>query len=357
MSTTPTTSTTPGASDGGSVLVATGSYTSTDRRPGPGVTLWRIDPANGAMQEISTLEIEDPSFVLWSEDGRLLHVVQETSPTRVSTLRLADDSSGFELIGSLDLTGSGGCHIAHGRVAGTLLVAEYGSGHVEVVRTDADGRPVEIVDVCDHGAYRPAREAHPHQSVLLPGTELIGVADLGLDRVYLYRQDRHGAIDLAGEITAPRFSGPRHITADHESRTVYLACELTGELGDVTRLAASDDEPGPSFGACRTVPASGREGENNPSHIEISRGENHLLLANRGPDTLAVHSLGMMRPALVAEIEVGAHPRHFARVGKLVLVAALEGGRIDIVRWDGAELAEFAEPVPAPSVTCIAPRP
>ena len=49
--------------------------------------------------------------------------------------------------------------------------------------------------------------------------------------------------------------------------------------------------------------------------------------------------------------------RHFARVAELMLVAAQEGDRIDVLRWDGMHLGTAADPVPAPSVTCIAPRP
>ena len=338
-------------------VIATGAYTSASRGRGRGVTLWALDRADLTMRELATVELEDPSFLLWSEDGTLLHVVQETSPTRLTTLRVAADGAGAEVLGDLELTGSGGCHAAPGLREGTLVVTDYASGHVEVVRLDEEGRPVAVLDVCDQDSYRPAREGHPHQAVVLPGTELLAVSDLGMDRVYLYKQDSAGTIDLTGEISAPRFSGPRHLAADHESRTVYVACELSGQIVDFTRIEATAEQPGPAFSAGRPLRASGRDGENRPSHIEVSRHENHLFVANRGPDTISAFSLGMMRPELVSEIEVGAEPRHFARVAELMLVAAQEGDRIDVLRWDGMHLGTAADPVPAPSVTCIAPRP
>src|SRR5699024_8603893 len=74
------------------------------------------------------------------------------------------------------------------------------------------------------------------------------------------------------------------------------------------------------------IPASGLEGPNAVSHIELTGDEAALLVANRGPDTLSLLSLDALRPLLVAETAVGAHPRHFTQLGDLVLVAAQEGG-------------------------------
>lgn len=105
------------------------------------------------------------------------------------------------------------------------------------------------------------------------------------------------------------------------------------------------------------IPASGREGENAVSHIELSADDSFLLVANRGPDTLSLLSLTLMRPQLVAEIEVGAHPRHFMQWGELVLVAAQEGDRIDVLRRSEERLERVGEPIPAPSVACLAARP
>lgn len=105
------------------------------------------------------------------------------------------------------------------------------------------------------------------------------------------------------------------------------------------------------------IPASGREGADALSHIELTEDESLLLVANRGPDTLSLLSLAPMRPLLVTEVEVGAHPRHFTQWGDLVLVAAQDGDRIDVLRRSGEELTTAAEPIPAPSVACLAVRP
>lgn len=355
-------------------VVATGSYSSNERGRGAGIDLLALDPTAPSLEPLASLPIEDASYLVWSADGSLLYAVQETSPTRVVALRVSPDAREVEVAGSLELTGAGGCHIAHGAVPGTLLVTDYASGHVEVVRLDVEGLPDRLLDVCDHTAYRRGGEPHPHQTVLLPGAGLLAVSDLGLDRVYVYAQAPDGTIDLATEVALSRGQGPRHLATDHESRSLYIACEISGELAVAVRdrpapgsasaagtSATTGGTPGtpgtPDWTVVTERPASGTDVQNYASHIELTEDEAHLVLANRGPDSISVLSLGPARPELVDEIEVGAHPRHFARVGDLVLVAAQESDRIDLVRWDGARLTTAAEPFVSPSVCCIAPRP
>lgn len=339
------------------IVVATGSYSSHARGRGRGVELLAVDPGTASVERLAGIDLEDPSFLTWSADGSLLHVVQETSPTRLTTLRVDPRGTGVEVAATLELTGSGGCHVAPGTTAGTLLVTDYGSGHVEVVGLDDEGLPDRVLDVCDHGAYRKGADSHPHQSQVLPGTGLIAVSDLGLDSVYVYSQGADGGIDLAGELSLTRDRGPRHLATDHESRNLYLACELSGELAVAERRTPASDGAGPTWGILSEQPASGSATQNFASHVELSGSEDHVFIANRGPDSLSVFSLGPSRPELVDEIEVGAHPRHFARLGSLLLVAAQEADRIDLVRFDGRTLGTAAEPVASPSVCCIVPRP
>ena len=119
------------------------------------------------------------------------------------------------MLGELALDGHGGCHLRRGTDPSTLIVAQYGAGSVVTVRLDADGIPVEQIDLDDHRDLSDHEDPHPHQVVALPGTSLLAVPDLGLDRVLLYAQGIDGTIDLAGEIPLSRGSWPRHLAADH----------------------------------------------------------------------------------------------------------------------------------------------
>ena len=351
-------------------LIAVGGYSRSGTGRGPGVELLRLTTGEGASPVVergATVDLPDPSFVLWSRDGSLLHAVLEGDPTRLVTMRVAADGTSAEILGDLSLEGSGGCHLGFGSDASTLIITQYGSGSVATVRLDAAGLPVEQIDLDDHQELADGEtEAHPHQVSELPGTSLLAVPDLGLDRVLLYRQGMTGMIDLAGEIPLARGSGPRHLVADHESEQLHIACELSGMVATAVRTSAGPPArtlatviPGAQhrWTVRSAIPASGREGTNALSHIELTADESLLLVANRGPDSLSLLSLSEMRPVLVAEAGVGAHPRHFTQLGDLVLVAAQEGDRIDVLRRTGMELEVAGEPIPAPSVACLAVRP
>ncbi|GAA1489077.1 lactonase family protein [Brachybacterium sacelli] len=355
--------------------IAVGGYSRSGSGRAPGLELLHLILGDGSdageragaptVRRGPTIELEDPSFVLWSPDGSLLYAVLETDPTRVVAVRVAEDGSTAELVADLPLEGAGGCHLAPGRTEGTLLVADYVSGTVETVRLDAEGLPVELIDVDHHRDLGDGRQPHPHQVSALPGTESLAVPDLGLDRVFLYRQDTAGQMGLAGEIPLHRGSGPRHLAADHESEQLHISCELSGMVATAVRRPSEPEPDAPAalrgsvhrWSVRSVIPGSETEGDNALSHLELTADESMLLVANRGPDTLSALSLTMMRPQITAEIEVGAHPRHFTQLGDLVLVAAQEGDRIDVLRRDGDELSVAAEPIPAPSASCLAVRP
>lgn len=351
------------------IQIATGCYSRSGTGRGRGITIQTltVGPETLQLDERANVDLPDPSFVLWSPDGRLLYTVTETVRSRLLALRVDDDGRA-EVAAQLDLDGKHPCHLGYAANPSALIIAHYGSGEIETVRLSPDGLPVESIDLDRHGDAEDRAsglEAHAHEVVRLPGTDLLAVPDLGMDRVYLHRQDAAGHVDHAGEITLRRGSGPRHVAADHEAGAIYISCEHSGELATAHRLPAANAAES-HYGARSAeqrwsvrsvVPASGSSDTNLPSHIELSADEETLLIANRGPDTLALFTLAGDRPELVDEIAVGTHPRHFARVDDLVLVAAQTADRIDAVRVRGQRLESAGDPVACPSVSCIAVRP
>src|SRR5699024_8074187 len=161
-------------------LIAAGGYSRSGSGRGPGIELLglSIEEATGApaVLRLATVDLPDPSFVLWSRDGSVLHAVLETDPTRVVAVRVSSDGREAEVIGDLTIDGSGGCHRARGTDSSTLVVAQYGAGTVATVRLDDDGVPVEQIDLDDHRHLRDGDDTssdgpHPHQVVALRSEE------------------------------------------------------------------------------------------------------------------------------------------------------------------------------------------
>src|SRR5690625_7465430 len=78
------------------VLIATGSYSSTERGRSRGIALLSLDVGDHAaghdtaltVSRRAAVELPDPSFDLWSPDGSLLYAVLESAPTRVVAVRV-----------------------------------------------------------------------------------------------------------------------------------------------------------------------------------------------------------------------------------------------------------------------------
>src|SRR5690625_2171628 len=151
------------------VLIATGSCSSIERGRGRGIELLSLEVGYHAgghdtaltVSRRAAVELPGPSFVLWRPDGALLYAVLATAPTRVVAVRVDVRGEIPQLAADLELSGSGGCHLALGRDRSTLVVSDYGSGTAETVRLDADGLPVELIDVDDHHDHPDALRRAP----------------------------------------------------------------------------------------------------------------------------------------------------------------------------------------------------
>lgn len=84
----------------------------------------------------------------------------------------------------------------------------------------------------------------PHPVALDPGGQFALVADLGADRVLVYRFDpATRALRAAGSQALPAGSGPRHLLFDPAGRLVYALEPKTGTLRETQRLPTGGTYP------------------------------------------------------------------------------------------------------------------
>ncbi|SDO19702.1 6-phosphogluconolactonase, cycloisomerase 2 family [Nakamurella panacisegetis] len=223
--------------------------------------------------------------------------------------------------------GTGGtepCHCVLGRDGRHLVVTNYGSGSVAVLPVGPDGSLGAATVLERSGSPGPDAErqdgAHPHQSVLGPGDEVL-VTDLGADQVISYRSIGGRLVDPVVS-SAPAGSGPRHLVLLAGDRVA-----VSGELDSSLLLARRD---GRRLVDWRSVPATERPGadRNYPSDLLVSADGTRLYLANRGADTVAVFTVDGTR---VEEVDCGAWPRQMTRSGARLLVAATRADRVEVL--------------------------
>lgn len=349
--------------------VVIGCYTFGAGGRGRRIEVARHDPASGRWELLTDQDLaepiagasdtdasggrpESPSYLAWHPDGVHLYAAGEESDGQVWALRLAPGGRGLGFLGSATTGGAHPCHLAVDRSGRVLLTANYTSGSVAVHRLRPDGRIGELTQLVQHEGSGPhaQRQTGPHAHMVYVADEnLILVVDLGADLIAAYRLDpAAGRLVALGSSTLPAGFGPRHLVVLPADR-LAVAGELTGEIA----LLRLDRRSGRAT-VLDVRPASDvSESPAAPSGIGRSADGRFVVMANRGPDTVASFAVRGERLARVDEIPGGGeNPRDLTVLDDRVYVANQESDSITVLRLDletgalGATGSRFGTPSP-----------
>jgi 6-phosphogluconolactonase len=329
---------------GGGVSAATGDatwplYVGTYTEDGRSRGVYRlaVDRATGAMRDEGlAADTPSPSFLALAPDGRALYAVNELTEyegaASGSVTALARDAATGALSprGRRATRGGAPCYVTADRTGRHVLVANYVGGSVAVLPVLADGGVGEATAVVRHAGRGPhaGRQEGPHAHcvIVAPDNRFALAADLGIDRVRVYRFDAaRGTLapaDAPEAVLRPG-AGPRHLAFAPGGRTLYLVNEL-----DSTLVAFAYDAATGALAERQTLSTrpDGATGENLPADLHVHPSGRAVYASNRGDDTVAVFAVApdTGRLALQQVVPTGGRwPRNFALdpAGRLLLVA------------------------------------
>lgn len=316
---------------------------------GRGIGVLAFDSETGALTPLGETEgADNPTFVLPAPDGQTLYATSEVFGWHegVVTAWRIDPADGRLIYINMQPTQGSITAQASLHPGGRwLFVANYRMGTdgerpaqaVVVLPVAADGGlgPVAC-GVVHHGAGARAERQegpHPHCALPSPDGRHVLVADLGTDRIEVYRfDDATGQLAAADGAALPPGTGPRHLAFTPSGAHVVV----TGELANTVTCFAWRDGTLTAPAASTLLPA-GFAGESHAADIAVAPDGRFVYVSNRGHDSLAVLSLDPAgRLALVGHRPTGATPRSFtlAPSGRFVLVAAQDGHTISVFRRD-----------------------
>ncbi|HET7612689.1 MAG TPA: lactonase family protein, partial [Gemmatimonadaceae bacterium] len=203
------------------------------------------------------------------------------------------------------------------------------------------------------------KEPHAHCIVADPSNRFALAADLGADRVFVYRLDL-AAKSLqrvaGGEAVMHPGSGPRHIAFHPTLPLVFVA----NELGSSISTLRFDAERG-KLSVIATQPAVPREwtGKNYPADIHIAPSGRVLYVSNRGHNSIAVFSIDSSGSlSLDQTVPCGGDwPRNFSLhpTGRWVLVANQKSDSIVVFARDpeNGKLTATRHRVELPNPVCV----
>lgn len=312
-----------------------GCYTDGDGGEGDGLTVVEHDPASG----VWTVEqpavggvLTSPTFLVAGRDG-FAFAVSEAPDGAVHAVQLST-SAAPEVVSSRSTGGGFPCHLSVDPSGRWVVIANYGSGSLSVhpVTADGVGERTALVEHAGSGPH-PDRQTGPHVHMIhFVGPDLLLAVDLGIDAIVAYRIDgRTGALTEVHRSAMPAGFGPRHVVSLPGDR-LAIAGELAGEIA----LAAVDPVTGTVTLLDRRRGSLADE-QDGPSAILATADGRFVVLANRGPDTVASFRVDDDHLVAVAEIPTGgAHPRDMTLVGDLLYVANKDDHTITVIEVDAA---------------------
>ena len=324
-----------------------GTYTDKGSR---GIYGSQFDPGSGELSEpVLAGRSTNPSFLALHPNGRVLYAVNEVSSHggartgAVSAFAINAATDGLTLLNQQPSGGADPCHITVDHAGRHALVANYTGGSVAVLPLDADGRllPASSFLQFTGSGPNPQRQEgpHAHQIVLDPAERFALVADLGTDRILVFRYDRaRGTLepnDPPAAALAPG-AGPRHLAWHPNGQYLYALAELASTV----TVLRWDAERG-ALAALQTLTTlpPGFAGANTVAEIAVSGDGRFLYASNRGDDSIALFAIdreaGTLTPA--GRVAVGGRtPRHFAidPTGRWLLVANQDSDATTVFRID-----------------------
>lgn len=345
-----------------------GTYTGAKSK---GIYKVGYDAATGKLdQPVLAAEVRSPSFLAIDPERSRLFSVGEISDFgsrrsgAVSSFTLDKTSGNLTPLSTVSSVGSGPCHINVDKTGKFVAVANYGGGSTTILPIGEDGKLGESSCFQQHkgSSVNKSRQEGPHAHSVnfSPDNRFLCVADLGLDKLLIYKFDaKKGQIvpNDPGEHDTKAGAGPRHFAFHPNGKFAYLLNEI-----DMTLEALSFNAEKGSFqpiNLVSTKPDGPQKGESTAEVVVHPSGK-WVYSSNRGHHSISVYSIdqgtGAPTRIQVAQGNIKT-PRNFvvSPDGRFLLVANQDSDSIVVFSVDqtSGKLTPTGEPVTVGSPVCL----
>ena len=324
-----------------------GTYTG---KKSKGIYQLELDLGGGKLSSpVLAGEAVSPSFLAIHPNQGFLYAVSEVSEFggkktgAVAAFSIDRSTGNLTLLNQQSCGGGAPCHLVVDHQGKNVLVANYTGGSVGVLPIEADGKLKPLSSFVQHqgtGA-NPKRQTAPHaHSVNLdPAGRFAFVADLGLDKVLVYRLDADKGTLVAHTPPAAAVdsaAGPRHFTFHPSGKYAYVINELANT---VTAFAYDASQ-----GVLKQIQTIGTlpdefKGNSFTAEVQVHPNGKFLYGSNRGHDSLAIFSIDPATGKLTAVGHQASGiktPRNFGidPTGRYILVGNQASDSLILFRVD-----------------------
>jgi 6-phosphogluconolactonase len=336
-----------------------------------GIYKLELDLASGKLSApVLAGKAVNPSFLAIHPSRRFLYAVNEVNDFKatgrgaVGAFAIDPKTGQLTLLNQQSSGGPGPCHLITDRQGKHVLAANYGGGSVCVLPIQADGKLGPATAFVQHhgsSVNKQRQEApHAHSVNLDAANRYAFVADLGLDKVLVYRYDAaKGTLtpnDPPGASVAPG-AGPRHFALHPDGKHAYvineMACTVTAfDYG-------ADKGTLKEIQTVTTLPGKLQPGYST-AEVQVHPSGKFLYGSNRGQNSIAIFHINPQTGKLTPAGHQSHHirtPRNFGidPTGTYLLAANQDGDMIVVFRIDprtGA-LTPTGHDIEVPRPVCV----
>jgi 6-phosphogluconolactonase len=351
----------------GSAIFFVGTYT---KGKSQGIYRCRFDVQSGkVIIESVTNGVTNPSFLAVDGNRGRLFCVNETAEFEgkpggsVSAFALDPETGDLRPLNSSSTRGADPCYLTIDTAGRFVLAANYTGGSLAVLPVHTDGSLGEATHVVQHtgSSVTPRQKGpHAHSVVLDPSGRFAYSADLGLDKVMIYRfDDRQGKLlpCTPGSAALKPGAGPRHLAFSPDGSGLFVVNELDSTL---SMFVVDRSTGGLQHRQTLSTLPSAFTGENFPADIHVALSGRFVYASNRGQDSIAVFALDARKGELspVQHVATGGKwPRNFTidPTGQYLLVANQRSDTITVfaIAQESGKLVPNGQSAEVPTPVCL----
>jgi 6-phosphogluconolactonase len=325
-----------------------------------------LDTRDGKMSKaMLAAEVANPSFVAIHPNQRFLYSVSEINKGSIVAFAIDAKTGDLTRLNSQSAGGSGPCHIVVDASGKTVMAANYGGGSCCSIPIKADGSLGEPGSIHQHkgkSILKNQQGPHAHSINMDKANKFAFCADLGLDKVRIYRLDADKGTLTPNDPPAfdtPAGSGPRHFAFHPDGKTAYIngemsmtiiACDYDADKGVLTKKQILS-----------TLPQDEKRKGGSTAEVVVHPSGKFVYVSNRFPyHSIAIFSIDAKTRELTAvghESRGVKTPRNFAiePTGQYMLVANQSGNSVISFRINQTtgELTPTGSSVEVGSPQCV----
>jgi len=350
------------------------------------------DTETGAAKIVQSVNgCEGTTYFQISKDGKTLYSaigekVENKSRGTIVKFDLEDHRIG-KMTRLAELPCETPCHVALSPDESVMSVAVYWSGVYGFAEFKVESEKFKVEEtsttlhfplctlnssVLPDDAVGPRKDrqqkAFAHQTFYTPDGKLMGVCDLGCDRVNFYDYKKEGGLDKPViTLKADPGDGPRHALFSNDGKFLFVVNELSSTVTsykvEISRVEHVEhaDNVFKRIGKWSMLPegCTLKETETKAAAIKLTADGKILMASNRGHDSIAFYAVnedGTLTMKNVAKL-TGKFPRDFELMPgeKFMVVGHKMSNEIQVYAFDRekCELKAVGEPIPCWRPLCF----